>query len=378
MTEHTAGTTTLSQERDRLESSIRQRYRHLRAGPAGPSDDPRAHGPDVGVLLDELGDDSVLLYLVNDRDTLHLLTATASRITRTDVGPLAAAHREADFARFALRRAAHGRAVDLSRTARVLQAALLGATLPPVVRHLAPTADGSPRQVVVVPPAHLLTAPWGLLPVLNDAAVTVAPSTTQWLRARRLRTTAARAAETGHVALVTGPGLTTREAEVSTLQALHEGARVLSSDAATVAAAAEVLDGAVLGHVAAHGHFRADAPLFSSLMLADGPLTVHDLHGLQQPPRSLVLSACDSGGAAPIGSYEALGLVSSLLGMGTSDVMASVVPVNDVATLAVMTEVHRTAARGGTLADGWLAARRAARGNALLEATAASFTTWGA
>ncbi|HET8988184.1 MAG TPA: CHAT domain-containing protein, partial [Humibacillus sp.] len=384
------GTPGLSRERDRLESSIRQRYRHLRAVPPGPDADPRVHGPDLQAVLDELGEpgdlgeldepgnDGVLLYLVNDRDTLHLLTATAGRVSRSDVGPLGRARREADFARFALLRAAHGRRVDLARSGRLLQAALLGEPLPPRLRHLAHDEHGTPRRVVVVPPADLLTAPWGLLPLLRDTVVTVAPSTTQWLRARRLRSEAAQAGRSSHVALVTGPGLTSREAEVSTLHALHDAARVLSSDSATVAAAVGVLDGATLGHVAAHGHFRADAPLFSSLALADGPLTVHDLHALHEPPRSLVLSACDSGGAAPIGPYEALGLVSSLLGMGTSDVMASVVPVNDLATLAVMTEVHRVAARGGTLADGWLAARRAATDDALLAATAASFTTWGA
>jgi len=54
------------------------------------------------------------------------------------------------------------------------------------------------------------------------------------------------------------------------------------------------------------------------------------------------------------------------------------VPVNDVATLAVMTEVHRAAAEGGTLAEGWLAARRAGANDPLLAATAAAFTTWGA
>jgi CHAT domain-containing protein/tetratricopeptide (TPR) repeat protein len=372
------GTPALGRERQRLESSIRRRFRHLRAVAPGPSGDPRVHGPDLHAVLDELGDDGILLYVVNDRDTLRLLTATAGRITHSDVGPLARARREADFARFALRRAAHGRPADLARSGRLLQAALLGESLPPVLRRLARLEQGLPRHVLVVPPAHLLTAPWGLLPLFDDAVVTVAPSTTQWLRARRLRSAAAREGRTGHVALVTGPGLTTREAEVATLHALHDGARVLSSDRATVAAAVEVLDGAALGHVAAHGHFRADAPLFSSLVLADGPLTVHDLHGLHQPPRSLVLSACDSGGAAPIGPYEALGLVSSLRGMGTSDVMASVVPVHDVATLTVMTEVHRTAARGGTLAEGWLAARRAASNDPLLAATAASFTTWGA
>ena len=371
-------TPALSRERDRLESSIRQRYRHLRAAAPGPDADPRIHGPDLHAILDELGDDGVLLYLVNDRDTLHLLTATAGRVSSSDVGPLARAQREADFARFALRRAAHGRQVDLASSGRMLQVALLGETLPPALRHVGRDEHGSPRRVVVVPPADLLTAPWGMLPILRDTVMTVAPSTTQWLRARRLRSESAHAAQTAHVALITGPGLTTREAEVSTLHALHDGARVLAADSATVAAAVGALDGAALGHVAAHGHFRADAPLFSSLVLADGPLTVHDLHGLHEPPRSLVLSACDSGGAAPIGSYEALGLVSSLLGMGTSDVMASVVPVNDVATLAVMTEVHRAAAEGGTLAEGWLAARRAGADDPLLAATAAAFTTWGA
>jgi CHAT domain-containing protein len=34
-------------------------------------------------------------------------------------------------------------------------------------------------------------------------------------------------------------------------------------------------------HVAAHGVFRADSPMFSSLRLADGPLTVHDLERLR-------------------------------------------------------------------------------------------------
>ncbi|WP_246070214.1 CHAT domain-containing protein [Humibacillus xanthopallidus] len=390
------GAPALVQERDRLETSIRQRYRHLRAVGPGASGDPPLHGPDLPAVLSELAEldapreadeldgldaregGGILLYLVNDRDTLHLLTTTGGRVVHSPVGPLAVAHREAEFARFALRRAAHGRQVDLARQGRLLQDALLGERPPAAVRRLAGDGTGRPRHVVIVPPAHLLTAPWGLLPLLRDAVVTVAPSTTQWLRARRLRSSASDSARAGHVALVTGPGLTSREAEVSTLHAFHDGARVLSSDRATVAAAVAVLDGAALGHVAAHGHFRADAPLFSTLTLADGPLTVHDLHGLRRPPRSLVLSACDSGGVAPIGAYEALGLVSSLLGMGTSEVMASVVPVNDFATLAVMTRVHESAAAGATLAEGLLAARRAADDDPLQAATAASFTTWGA
>ena len=62
------------------------------------------------------------------------------------------------------------------------------------------------------------------------------------------------------------------------------------------------LDGAWLAHIAAHGNFRADNPLFSSLMLDDGPLIVHDLERLNRAPYWLVLSCCDSGVTRPPGA----------------------------------------------------------------------------
>ena len=45
------------------------------------------------------------------------------------------------------------------------------------------------------------------------------------------------------------------------------------------------LDGAWLAHIAAHGIFRADSPLFSSLRMHDGPLTVYDFEQLR--PRAV-------------------------------------------------------------------------------------------
>ena len=44
------------------------------------------------------------------------------------------------------------------------------------------------------------------------------------------------------------------------------------------------LDGAWLAHIAAHGRFRADSPLFSSLRMHDGPLTVYDFEQLHRAP----------------------------------------------------------------------------------------------
>ena len=69
-------------------------------------------------------------------------------------------------------------------------------------------------------------------------------------------------------------------------------------DDATAQAVARALEGRRLAHVAAHGTFRADNPQFSSLELADGPLTVYDLERIARPPQWIVLSACDAGRSA--------------------------------------------------------------------------------
>ncbi|GAA6525623.1 hypothetical protein IDVR_14180 [Intrasporangium sp. DVR] len=357
----------LRAERARLEASIRRAHHRMRAGGGSAFGDPA--GLDLDAVLAELGN-GILLTFVNDRGTLHLVMVCRQRVRHLEIGGAARAEKEAEFARFALRRAASGRLVDLDATAARLEATLLGPHAPAVERLL----RDPERPVVVVPPAGLLTAPWGLLRLFAQSPLSVSPSVTQWLKARR----SGREPGAEHVSLITGPGLSTRESEVTNLSPIHHGALVLPAEQATVSAALQILDGAALAHIAAHGTFRAEAPLFSSLQLADGPLTVHDLEELQRPPRSIILSACDSGGAAPIGPHEALGLVSALLGMGTSDVLASVVPVNDQATLSVMAQVHAVAGRGGALSEGWLAARRAAQGDVLHAATAASFTAWGA
>ncbi|MFG1707328.1 CHAT domain-containing protein [Nonomuraea sp. M3C6] len=96
----------------------------------------------------------------------------------------------------------------------------------------------------------------------------------------------------------------------------------------------------MLGPVAAHGTFRADSPLFSSLHLDDGPLTGYDLERLRRAPHRLVLSSCDSGQMAPVGADELLGLATALLHQGTAGIVASVVPVNDETAVPVMAGLH--------------------------------------
>ena len=122
---------------------------------------------------------------------------------------------------------------------------------------------------------------------------------------------------------------------------LYDDVTVLEEDNATTKGVLDALDGAWLAHIAAHGSFRADSPLFSSLRMHDGPLTVYDFEQLRSAPYRLILSSCDSGVVAPVGADELLGLVSSLLPLGTAGIIAGVVPLNDYAVVPVMTDLHR-------------------------------------
>jgi len=118
--------------------------------------------------------------------------------------------------------------------------------------------------------------------------------------------------------------------------------------------------------------------MFSSILLDDGPLTVHDFERLGRAPYQLVLAGCDSGVAAPVGADELLGLASSLGPLGAAGIVASVVPVNDVAAVPLMLALHDALRRGATLPEALLAARQAAGDDPLARATANSFLALGA
>jgi CHAT domain-containing protein len=74
--------------------------------------------------------------------------------------------------------------------------------------------------------------------------------------------------------------------------------------------------------------------------MVDGPMTVYDLSALSRPPGLLVLSACDSGLSAVHPGDELQGLCAALLGLGSSAVVASLGPVDDLATRDLMVDFH--------------------------------------
>jgi CHAT domain-containing protein len=228
------------------------------------------------------------------------------------------------------------------------------------------------RSVVVVPPGRLHAVPWALLPSLRFRAVSVAPSAAAWLRAVRSDPPRRR-----DVTLVVGPGLGTGGAEVPLLAERYPGATVLGNGTATAERVLASLDGAWLAHIASHGTFRADNPLFSALGLDDGPLTVHDLERLRRAPYRLILSSCDSGAAAPVGADELLGLVSTLEPMGAAGIAASVVQVNDAAVVSLMLALHDALRAGAMLPEALLTARTETADDPVRAATGLAFIALG-
>lgn len=351
----------LQRERARLEAAVRTRaLTQSRDGRAAAKDDV-----EVDDLRRTLAGGSLLELIDVDGDLVSVVADERGfRIHRA--GPVAEATREVEFARFGLRRLAHGSrgaADTLPEAGERLERLLLGTA----------ASDLGDGPFVVVPPGRFHTVPWGLLPALRDRPFTVAPSARVWLRGRSTRPPPGR-----RVTLVVGPGLQSDGREVQELTRRHAGATLLEHGSATVARVLGALDGAWLCHVAAHGQFRSDSPLFSSFELADGPLTVHDLQGLRRAPFRVVLSTCESAAAAPVGADELLGLISVLLPLGTIGLIAPITVVNDTETVRLSLAVHERLAAGDGVGEALLHARREMADDPLGAATAMAFLALGA
>ncbi|MFE9446553.1 CHAT domain-containing protein [Streptomyces sp. NPDC006602] len=352
----------LEREQRRLEREIRSRTLHIRG--AAPGDGDRF---DPARLLERLGDDVRLVELAVLDGRVQVLLCGRGRVRRFEAGLLAEAETEAEHVQAGLRRLAHpgaqARLPVVEAAGRRLEELLFG----PAAAHL-----GS-GPVVVVPPGRLHRVPWALLPSLRERVFSVSPSASSWLRARD--TVPPRG---GRHVLVRGPGLATGGAEVSELADRYSGSTVLEHEQARVPQVLQELDGSALAHIAAHGTFRADSPLFSSLRMADGPLIVHDFERLDRSPYRIILSCCDTARFASVGADELLGLVTALLPLGTAGVVACSAPVNDAAVVPLMLALHKGISAGLSLAEALRDARAALPGDATHQATGWAFSAFGA
>lgn len=111
-------------------------------------------------------------------------------------------------------------------------------------------------------------------------------------------------------------------------------------------------------HLACHGQFRADSPNFSSLELADGPLTLLDAHTLPLRGALVTLSACDTGQSAQAPGNELVGLVRGFLAAGACTVVSTLWTVDDESTADLMEQFYRGLLQGQRPAAALRAAQR--------------------
>ena len=324
-------TAVLRQRQVALERQVRD-YHHRQWGrPALEA--ARLSAPAVGAALG----DAILLEYVELDGALHVVSLAGGRMRLTELGPVAEIRSLVDRLPFALHRLARRRADPASRDAALALVRDSASRLDAVLIRAVPDVGEGPLVIVPTGPLHAM--PWSILPSCAGRPLTVAPSATLWHTAHE------KPASPGHVVAVAGPGLPGARDEAQQVAATY-GTDALLGEAATVDAVTAALNSAALAHLAAHGTVRSDNPQFSALRLADGPLMVYDLEKLRRAPHTVVIAACDTGrSVAPVGD-ELMGVSATFLAQGTAQLIASVLPIHDVETAWLMTDLHARLATG--------------------------------
>ena len=94
-------------------------------------------------------------------------------------------------------------------------------------------------------------------------------------------------------------------------------------------------------HIATHGTFRQDNPMFSGIRLGDAYLNLYDLYQLQLEADLVTLSGCATGLNVVTAGDELLGLIRGLLYAGAQSLLLTLWNVHDRSTADFMTSFYR-------------------------------------
>ena len=180
-------------------------------------------------------------------------------------------------------------------------------------------------------PFHALRGAEGY--VLDEFTVSYAPSATVYALCSARRNGAA----AGSLVL----GLPDDRApeirlEAETVARALPEARLFLAEAATEEVLRRLGPASRYIHIASHGLFRRDNPLFSAIRLGNSHLTLLDLYSLPLSAELVTLSGCSTGLNVVVGGDELLGLMRGLLLGGAHGVMLSLWDVNDLSAARFM------------------------------------------
>ena len=94
-------------------------------------------------------------------------------------------------------------------------------------------------------------------------------------------------------------------------------------------------------HIATHGTYRQDNPMFSGIRLGDGYLNLYDLYQIRLPARLVTLSGCATGMNFVSAGDELLGLQRGLFCAGATSLLLSLWDVHDESTASLMKAFYK-------------------------------------
>lgn len=208
------------------------------------------------------------------------------------------------------------------------------------------------RDLVVVPAGVLNYVPFGALfdgekYLIETREIVSVPSAAVW---QRLHSRRGRPMRNALLMAYADERIPLANDEVSRLAKVLPNSTKLAGRNATFRAFDENAAKFDLIHLACHGQFRADNPMFSSLHLADGWITVRDVCARKLRAELVTLSACETGLNQIFAGEEILGLARGFLTAGARSLLLSLWTVSDDATARLMADFYENLQRGAGVA----------------------------
>ncbi len=233
----------------------------------------------------------------------------------------------------------------LERSARQVLSALyeqLAARLEPLLVEASGGVSGETvaRKLVIVPHGPLHQVPFHALfdgerYLVERFELSYAPSATVYaLCQERTSTNQDKTLVFG----VDDPTIPAATAEARAIAERLPGNEVYVGEAATMETLRSAVTGCGVLHLACHGLFRSDNPMFSALKLHDDWLMAADAMDLDLDGALVTLSACESGRSEVYGGDETVGLTRAFLGAGAATLAVSLWLVQDETTAELMGE----------------------------------------
>jgi len=335
---------------------------------ASPAREPDGEGAPRAVSLarlrDAIGEKAALVEYFRVRDRVLATVITEDSLQVTPVGSIARVDAALRLLQFQLSK------FRLSATyVRQFQQQLLEATrvhLFELYQELiAPIrAQFQQRHLIVVPHDFLHNVPFhalfdGANYLVDALTISYAPSASIYVQCGRKQFNRAG----GSLILgVPDPQAPSIREEIEAVSRALPTAEVFLGSGASEKVLREKGPQSRLIHIATHGSFRQDTPVFSGIRIGDTFVNLYDLCGLRLPAEHITLSGCSTGVNVVAAGDELIGLMRGLLSAGAQSLLLTLWDVNDDSTASFMKVFYGSLSRGSDRAMAWRDAMLAVRG----------------